>query len=329
MEITKLIVDLLGTLIWPVTIVLIILMFRKQITSRLKDIETLELPGGFKATLTKVNEIVLTSVQLKEEKIEPGLTEDSFLLSPSDSIDISIFNLRLNIEREVSRIIQLSPEWQRTDTRSLGNKVDILHNLGWIDQKVHDGLVGFVEVTNDLFQLRDKINSDLRDLFNIGSTIYYHIRYIRIVRALIDSFNGNMLWSTDKGVKNKKYHFYSAIASEAERFEYSYEAFVDAATKFNLKDPKVHHNWRPWGEILIPTLDEYLQILEFRSNELTRVLNNPQKAHENRSFNEWQWPQTWEVQWNRPIISASFNETQLELIRTQAAIDLYRRKKAN
>jgi len=327
METAKLIVDLIGTLIWPLVVMTIVLMFRKQIISRLKDIKELELPGGFKATLNEVKEIVSTSVQLQEKKIAPQLTEDNFLISQPENLEVSVFNLRLNIEREVSRIIQISPEWERSDTRTLKSKVDILLELGWIDKNIYGSLISFVEITNELFHLTGKSNRDLNDLFKIGSTLYYHIRYLKTVRELLDNFNGNMLWQTEKGVRNKKYHFYSAIASETERFDYSYEAFVDAATKFNIKDPKVHHNWRPWGEILIPTLEEYIQILEFRKAELTRVLNNPQKAHQDKKFDEWQWPEDWEIQWNRPLMRESFNETQLELIRTQAAIDLYKNKK--
>jgi len=329
METAKLIVDLLGKLIWPVVIMAIFLMFRKQIIIRLKDIKVLELPGGFKATLDEVKEIISTSSQLKEKIIDPQLTEDNFLISPPENIQVSVFNLRLNIEREVSRLIQISSEWKRSDKRTLRTKVDILHKLGWIDKNVNDGLISFVEITNELFHLTEKSDKDLNDLLKIGSTLFYHIRYLKIVRELIDNFNGNLLWEAERGVRNKKYHFYSAVASEAERFDYSYEALVDAATKFNLKDPKVHNNWRPRGEILIPTLDEYIQILEFRKSELTRVLNNPQKAHQDETFNEWQWPQDWQIQWNRPLMKDSFNETQLELVRTQAAIDLYRHKKTN
>jgi hypothetical protein len=327
MEIAKLIVDLLGKVIWPAVVVTIVLMFHKQIIARLKDIKELELPGGFKATLNEVKEIVSTSIELKEKQIEPQLTEDNFLISPPENIQVSVFNLRLSIEREVSRLIQISSAWERSDTRSLKAKVEILYKLGWLNRNVYEGLMSFVEMTNELFHVSGKSDKDLNDLFKIGSTLFYHIRYLKIVRELIDNFNGNLLWYTEKGVRNKKYHFYSAVASEAERFDYSYEAFVDAATKFNLRDPKVHNNWRPGGEILIPTLDEYIQILEFRKSELTRVLNNPQKAHQDQNFNEWQWPQDWQIQWNRPLMKDSFNETQLELIRTQAAIDLYRRKK--
>lgn len=329
MDKAKLIVDLIGILIWPLVIMTVVLMFRKQIINRLKDIKELELPGGFKATLNEVKEIVSTSIQIKEKQIEPQLTEDTFLISPSENIQVSVFNLRLSIEREVSRLIQISSAFERSDTRTLRTKVDILYKLGWLDKNVYDGLISFVEITNELFHVSGKSDKDLSDLFKIGSTLFYHIRYLKIVRELIDNFNGNLLWETDKGVRNKKYHFYSAVASEAERFDYSYEAFVDAATKFNIRDQKVHNHWKPWGEILIPTLDEYIQILEFRKSELSRVLNNPQKAHQDREFNEWQWPQDWQIQWNRPLMKDSFNETQLELIRTQAAIDLYSRKKTN
>ena len=51
MELAKLIVKPIGILIWPGLILSVLLMFRKQIQDRFKDIKNFELPGGFKASL--------------------------------------------------------------------------------------------------------------------------------------------------------------------------------------------------------------------------------------------------------------------------------------
>jgi hypothetical protein len=52
MEIAKLIVDLIGKIIWPLVLMIIIWKFRKQIAIRLKDVNEIEFPG-FKAKLDK------------------------------------------------------------------------------------------------------------------------------------------------------------------------------------------------------------------------------------------------------------------------------------
>jgi hypothetical protein len=52
MEIAKLIVDLIGKVIWPLVLMVIVWKFRKQIAIRLKDINEIELPG-FKAKLDR------------------------------------------------------------------------------------------------------------------------------------------------------------------------------------------------------------------------------------------------------------------------------------
>jgi hypothetical protein len=71
MEVAKLIVDLLGAIVWPVTVLIIILIFRKQINSRLKDVKEVELPGGFKAKLNKAKiEALKDEVSEELKKIE-------------------------------------------------------------------------------------------------------------------------------------------------------------------------------------------------------------------------------------------------------------------
>ncbi|MDF2449470.1 MAG: hypothetical protein K0R26_1974 [Bacteroidota bacterium] len=59
MEKAKLIIDLIGMLIWPTVVMTIVLIFRKQIIIRLKDIKEVEF-GGFKAKLNEIKVEALT-----------------------------------------------------------------------------------------------------------------------------------------------------------------------------------------------------------------------------------------------------------------------------
>lgn len=67
MEAAKLIVDLIGKLIWPIVLIIIIWKFRKQIAIRLKDVNEIELPGGFKAKLEKAIDARIEKLDLIED----------------------------------------------------------------------------------------------------------------------------------------------------------------------------------------------------------------------------------------------------------------------
>jgi hypothetical protein len=331
MEIAKIILDFISAIIWPVVVITIVLMFRKQISNRLQDIKELELPGGFKATLNEVKKFVVGSKEVSEKKVSAKLVEHSFELNITNDLQLSVFNARINIEKEISRMIQLSQLGFEFQEINILNKIDKLSELKWINNDTKDSLRKFISITNQVVHSQIKSEDELNEALKISSIIYYHIRYIRIIRELLDNFNGNMLWQTDKGVNNKKYHIFSAIASEAQLFDYSYEAFCEAANLFNEKNPEVHHNWRPGGHIIIPSMQEYVNILKFRASEISRYINVKSDEMWRKDFNEWHWPKEWETTWNRPLSSLgnSYNEMHLELLKTNSAINLYENKLLN
>ena len=128
-------------------------------------------------------------------------------------------------------------------------------------------------------------------------------------------FQAHGIWhfhETDGNVTyNEKYHFWSAIASEASVFNYSYEAYVKAAEIHN----KVDKRFR----IYVPTLSEYIEILHFRKNELKRYINDYQNV------NNWEWPKEWgAISWNGPIVrGGGANKALREIIDTDLAIKFY------
>ncbi|HEY5391884.1 MAG TPA: hypothetical protein VIJ57_07210 [Hanamia sp.] len=68
MEIAKLVIDLIGKIIWPIVLLVIVWKFRKQIVSRFKDINEIELPGGFKA---KLSQVIQATVEEVTDKLDP------------------------------------------------------------------------------------------------------------------------------------------------------------------------------------------------------------------------------------------------------------------
>jgi hypothetical protein len=68
MEIAKLVVDLIGKIIWPIVLLVIVWKFRKQISSRFKDINEIEFPGVLKA---KLSQEIRATVEEVTEKLDP------------------------------------------------------------------------------------------------------------------------------------------------------------------------------------------------------------------------------------------------------------------
>lgn len=88
---------------------------------------------------------------------------------------------------------------------------------------------------------------------------------------------------------------WSIIAAHADSFAYNYDFLVHFITERNKTC-----NWGGdpfyYCPIPIPTKLEFLEILEFRADELRRATNDI-KA-------EWHWPNTWgHVHWNCPVIN--------------------------
>ncbi|MEO6239802.1 MAG: hypothetical protein ABIQ40_00635 [Bacteroidia bacterium] len=79
MEIIKLIIAILKAIAWPTVVLIIILMFRKQIKRRIDDLDEVELPGGFKAKLSdkRVSAIMEeTANEIKKIVEEKGVYEE-------------------------------------------------------------------------------------------------------------------------------------------------------------------------------------------------------------------------------------------------------------
>jgi hypothetical protein len=82
MELAKLILNFISSLVWPSVALIIVLLFRKQIRGRFKDIQTIELPG-IKATLNseKVKAIIeetASEISASGDNIEKGFISKQF-----------------------------------------------------------------------------------------------------------------------------------------------------------------------------------------------------------------------------------------------------------
>ncbi len=89
---------------------------------------------------------------------------------------------------------------------------------------------------------------------------------------------------------------WSAIAAEAGRLNYSYPFIV-----YFLKLKNRNRDWRtsetPYEPVPIPSVQEFIEILEIRRDQIKKVIDTGDLSL------EWEWPNEWGyVPWNGPII---------------------------
>ena len=85
MEAAKLIVDLIGKLIWPIIVIIIVWKFRKQISSiRFNDINEFELPGGIKA---KISQEIKAVIEEATDDLDSPIIKDQTEIAQKNEID--------------------------------------------------------------------------------------------------------------------------------------------------------------------------------------------------------------------------------------------------
>ena len=92
-ELLKIILDFIGQLIWPLTVIIVILIFKKEIQKLVDKAKKLELPGGF--SIETVNDEIVKAKELAAEiKIERK-AEIQTLIDSSDTQNNTKANVRM------------------------------------------------------------------------------------------------------------------------------------------------------------------------------------------------------------------------------------------
>ena len=325
-EWVKLILQAIGVMIWPVTVIIILIIFRKQISERLSALKKGELPGGVKFELGELKESVEQSSELAKRSIPSAMPSPADELVRTGDPLLAVANTRLEIEREIVRLAQVSFGPKEARKWGITRLIARLYEEKILSKETRDRLFDYTRITNQIIHTSGVSADDIVRSLSIGASLLAHIRYLYSVEWLIRDFDANLLWQCRKEEgRNKKYYFWSAIAATLSDFDYSYEAFCEAANKFNKKEEKraIESHRRP-REIYIPTLQEFLEILEFRREELQRILQGKWwDGYEWDKLREWHWPEEWgRIGWSGPIVR-SRNEAEEELLRTDTAIERY------
>jgi len=316
MEWAKLAVEAIRALAWPVTLVIILVVFRRPILDRLSHITKAKFPGGFEFELGELGSRV--------EKVFIEANRHSLGSGPSM---LAVANTRLAIEMEIVKLAQLSGGSKEATHQKIIQLIAQLEEEGVLSGQLANGLRQYIGITNRVVHTSTTSGEDVIKVLSIGTSLLAPLRYLSRVQYLLNDFDGLLLWDMHRlEQEGNKYRLWSAIAASVPNFDYSYEAFREAAAKFNEKeDERARGANRKPTKIEIPRVSEFLEILEFRRSELLRVLQGEWWEETKwRKLREWRWPEKWgHIGWNQPIVD-SWNEAQEELLRPEAAIERYR-----
>jgi len=330
MEWAKLAAQVLQTLVWPVTLLFVVLKFRRQISERLRAVTKAEFPGGLKFELGELKQSVEQSTELTSRTVPAPLPSPADDLARIGDPHLAVASIRLEIERVLVRLAQLSLGLE--EARKLGTLplLSRLREQGVVPKETEDRLLDYVRVTNQVYDAPDVSAIDLVRSLSVGASLLSHIRYLLAVEWLVRDFDGHLLWQrhAHEG-SNHEYYLWSAIAATLPEFDYSYEAFCEAATRFNRQEAgRAEASSRDARQIHVLALAEFVEILEFRRRELQRILHGKWwDSTEWTTLREWQWPEEWgQIGWTGPVVRESRNEAEIELLRTDAAIERYSRQ---
>jgi hypothetical protein len=273
---------------------------------------------------TRVQRVDLVSPPPTAQKTFPGS-----LPMPHSDARLAIAQMRLDVEKELFLLCRFSPELPEDVTGwPVGRYVDELERTRVVEPEFATNLREFIAIANKIVHDTSFVEEDARSAAAVGGSLVANLRHRRLVATLKREFDGHLLWHLHRhgSDADAKYYFWSAVAATLPEFEYDFEAYQDAA-KQHLEKARGREG-READRFYVLSLDEFVQVLEFRERELQRIIKMwSSGGWKNDRAPEWQWPSEWgDLGWNGPILRerAHLWGAEEDLMRTRAALDYYR-----
>lgn len=328
MEWITAIAQLLGSVAWPVTVLILVLIFRKQIADRLdQPFSKLKIPGGeIEFDVKKLEDVVKSDAPASH----PSPGDDPAMFLATGDLQLSMARLRVAIENDLFRIAQRLGKSDTSKPATVNQRLDELVIIEAIPATLAENVKAFMDIANRVIhgaQLPDDVKGRATI---VGANLAAQVDHQRKVIELQYDFAAHLLWHMHWHVEDnaKKYYWWSAIAATCPEFDYNYDVYCEAAKRHNkrLVDSMVEE--RASEEMVgVVSLSDFVQILEFRESELNRlaaVWKQDQMAFS--KANAWQWPSKWgNIGWGGPVVGGlSYNEVERQLMQTRSALARYR-----
>lgn len=322
--------QLLGHIAWPLTVVTLVTIFRREIRQRLTAVTEVKYPGGA---------IIMREVEQLEAKVEevasvsatrqlPAARAVISLPAPHADSQLAIAQMRLDTEKELFLLSRHA--LQRGDVAGwpVDRYIEELERAKVLDPSLADNVRGFVALGNRIVHEADLPSEPVHRAAAIGSSLVATLRHKRLVLEAERDFEGHGLWHMHRHHMegDKRYYFWSAVAASLPEFNYDYDVYREAAERHNLKAAGGGHP----DTIYVLSLEEFVSVLEFRERELLRIIGLWRSSsgwdRGDRAI-EWQWPSEWgHIGWRGPILRERVHlwGAEEDLMRTRAALADYR-----
>lgn len=325
------ITQLLGTIAWPLTVMILVVMLRKEIRDLIRSVKEVKYPGG---SITLKEEIKQLETTLEEStatvKTLPTQAVQQIPTSSRADSQLSIAHMRLEVEKELFQLSQIALREPAITGWHVGRQIDELEKANILTAQLTDAIRTFIDLSNRIIHAPDTPDEVALRAASIGSSLVAELRHKRLVRRMVDDFDGHGLWHMYRHVdeSSRKYYFWSAVAASLLEFDYDYGVYREAIEQHNQRMQTYEANGRQ--SLYVLSLEEFVKVLEFREKELLRLIDVWHSHGGWRDFekaNEWRWPKDWgNLGWSSPIIRdrLSLFTAQQDLMQTRAALDRYR-----
>lgn len=322
--------QLLGSVAWPVTILILVLVFRKQVADRLNQpMAKLKIPGT--EIEFAVNELE-SKLQTTTSEPSPtsGDTGDQLLYFASGDLQLSVARLRVGIENDLFRIAQIKGKSDAAKPFTINQRLNDLIESNALTLSFADNLRSFVDISNRIIhgvEIPDNVKGRATI---IGASLAAQLEHLRKVIEMEREFDAHGLWHMHIHLPDdaKKYYWWSAVAAACPDFDYDYSVYREAAERHNNRlIQRMGGDRAKKGMVGVLPLSEFISVLEFRESELSRIAAAWEQGHEAMSAaNNWQWPEEWgNIGWGGPVVRGlSFNEVERQLMQTRNALARYR-----
>jgi hypothetical protein len=266
----------------------------------------------------------------KAESASPGrlaaATALASLPTPHSDSRLAIAQIRLDVEREMFLLSRHSLDRADVAGWQVDRYLEELEKGRVLEPSLADNLRDFVALANKIVHGTAVPQEDLQRSAAVGGSLVATLRHKRLVLEAEYDFDAHGLWHMHqhRGEGDKKYYFWSAVAASLPEFDYDYDVYREAAEHFN---EKVVRSDRKGRAIYVLSLEEFVEVLEFRESELQRIIKLwTSTGWEGNRAPEWRWPPEWgDLGWNGLILRERVHlwGAEEDFMRTRSALAYY------
>ena len=324
-------VTLVGHIAWPVTLLVLVILFRREIRQRLTAVTEVKYPGG---------SITMKEVERLEAKVE-GVSPapEAMRLSsgpqipslspPHQDTRLAIAQMRLDAEKELFLIARHTVHQGDVTGWTVGRSLEELEKSRSLDSSLVDSVRDFMAVATKIVHDVAVPEDVVQRAVAVGGSLVATLRHRRLVLEALRDFDGHGLWHMHRhhSGADKKYYWWSGVAASLPEFAYDYDVYREAAELHNAKVKRDGHRGH---EVYVLSLEEFVSVLEFRESELLRIISVGRSGKpwdQSTRDIEWRWPSEWgDIGWNGPILRERVHlwGAEEDLMRTRAALAHYR-----